>query len=82
MTFPTVEEIEDEDDIQQRKNIPPKNSQHILELSEEDNNPSTSKKPRGQHSQVSPIVDDVEDDEDTNPTRAKKSRERLKGKST
>ena len=73
MTRPTVEEIEDEDDIQQRKNIPPKNSQHILELSEKDNNPSTSKKPRGQHSQVFPIVDNVEDDEDTYLTHTEKS---------
>ena len=82
MTCPTVEDFEDEDDIQQKKNIPPKNSQHILELSEEDNNPSTSKKPRGQHSQVSPIVDNEEDNEDTYPTHAKKSQKRLKGKST
>jgi predicted alpha/beta hydrolase family esterase len=54
-----------------------------LELSENDIDPPTLAKPRkGQHSQAPPIVNDVEDDEETHPTHTKKSRKRLKGKST
>ena len=71
---PTVEEIEDEE-ILLRKNIPPKNPQHILEQAEE------VIKPRGQSSQEPSIID-IDDDKDTYPTHAKKSQKRFKAKPT
>ena len=63
---PSVEEIEDEDNLS-KKNTPPKNPQHILELSEQVIEPS------GNSSQE-PSVIDIDDDEDTYPTQAKKNR--------
>lgn len=80
---PSVE-IEDED-IRPRKNIPPKNPQHILEPIEKFIDPSTLTKPRGQHSQVTPMIvddSDVENDKHTYPIHTKKSRKRLKEKAT
>ena len=71
---PTIEEIEDEGDPL-RKNIPPKNPQHILEPSEQVIEPS------GNSSQE-PSVIDIDDDEDTYPTQAKKNRRRFRAKPT
>ena len=70
---PTIEEIEDEGDPL-RKNIPPKNPQHILERAEE------VIEPRG-HSSQEPSINDI-DDEETYPTHAKKSQKRFKAKPT
>ena len=71
---PSVEEIEDEDNLSKR-NTPPKNLQHILEQAEE------VIKPRGQSSQEPSIID-IDDDKDTYPTHAKKSQKRFKAKPT
>ena len=70
---PSVEEIEDEDNLS-KKNTPPKNPQHILERAEE------VIEPRG-HSSQEPSINDI-DDEETYPTHAKKSRKRFKAKRT
>ena len=70
---PSVEEIEDEDNLSKR-NTPPKNLQHILEQAEE------VIEPRG-HSSQKPSINDI-DDEETYPTHAKKSWKRFKAKRT
>lgn len=67
---PTIEEIEDED-IHSRGNVPPRNPQHIIELTDEEgsrnkNSVSRSKPQHNQH------LNEVEDDDDDLPHPPKK----------